>query len=380
MEYRMLGELPLGVIGLGCEYLEGMPEKEVREVVEYALEQKINLLDVFMSEPNVRTHIGNALAGRREAVHIQGHIGAIYENGQYARSRDLQKCKRAFEDLLTRLRTAYIDFGMLHYIDTLEDYEEAERNGLFAYAQSLREQGVVKKVGMSTHNPLTALRAIADGYIELVLFSINPAWDPVQPTKSTEEMREQVEKGAGGDGIDSHRAELYAACEAKGVGITVMKPYAAGILFDERQSPFGKAMTAPQCLHYALTRPGVVSVLPGCKSVPELSAALAYLNATPEERDYTMIAHNPRFSMTGKCMYCNHCLPCAANIDIAMVNKLYDLAVAQSAPPVPQTVRAHYEALAQNAADCIQCGQCEPNCPFGVHIMERMEKATELFS
>lgn len=61
-----------------------------------------------------------------------------------------------------------------------------------------------------------------------------------------------------------------------------------------------------------------------------------------------------------------------------MVNKLYDLAVMQE--EVPASLRAHYNGLSAGAADCIGCGSCEARCPFGVHVVERMEKAGELFS
>ena len=59
-----------------------------------------------------------------------------------------------------------------------------------------------------------------------------------------------------------------------------------------------------------------------------------------------------------------------------MVNKLYDLAVMQ--PQVPQSIRAHYQALAARAEDCIACGNCEKRCPFGVPVVQRMEKVKEL--
>ena len=64
-------------------------------------------------------------------------------------------------------------------------------------------------------------------------------------------------------------------------------------------------------------------------------------------------------------------------IDIAMVNKLYDLATQQDAPP--QSLREHYRALEKDASDCVGCRSCEPNCPFGVNIAERMAKAAALF-
>ena len=47
-------------------------------------------------------------------------------------------------------------------------------------------------------------------------------------------------------------------------------------------------------------------------------------------------------------------------------------------PEVPATVRAHYQALSATAADCIACGGCETRCPFGVPVVERMEKAKAL--
>ena len=64
-------------------------------------------------------------------------------------------------------------------------------------------------------------------------------------------------------------------------------------------------------------------------------------------------------------------------IDIAMVNKFYDLAVQQ--PVVPESVKAHYEALGIGAAECIGCRKCEERCPFGVEIAERMKNAAEVF-
>ena len=105
---------------------------------------------------------------------------------------------------------------------------------------------------------------------------------------------------------------------------------------------------------------------------------MAYETATEEEKDYaTVLARAPHHAYSGQCTYCGHCAPCPAGIDIAMVNKLYDLASMQ--PEVPPTVRAHYEGLSAHASDCLGCGGCEERCPFAVKVMERMEKAAKLF-
>ena len=91
-----------------------------------------------------------------------------------------------------------------------------------------------------------------------------------------------------------------------------------------------------------------------------------------------MLAHAPRHTFgQGECTYCGHCRPCPVNIDIAMVNKYYDLASMQRS--VPATVRAHYEALEHHADECVGCKGCESRCPFGVRIAERMVKTAQLF-
>ena len=90
-----------------------------------------------------------------------------------------------------------------------------------------------------------------------------------------------------------------------------------------------------------------------------------------------MLANAPAHAYPGQCTYCGHCKPCVANLDIAMINKFYDLATMQ--PEVPATVQSHYELLEKTAAACIDCHACESRCPFGVKIDERMKKTAELF-
>lgn len=378
MRYRELGNTGLQVseIGLGAEWLERHNEEEVKAVIQRCESYGINILDCWMSNPEVRTKIGNAICGHREKWVIQGHFGSTWQEGQYVRTRDLPKVKEAFQDLLTRLQTDYIDLGMIHFVDSEAEFRRVMEGEFLAYVKEQKEKGVIRHIGMSTHNPQVAKLAALSGEIEMLLFSVNPAFDLLPPSEDLNDYF--VESyGEGLAGIDPLREELYKLCEQRGVGITVMKGYAGGRLFDARTSPFGVALTPVQCLHYALTRPAVASVLVGYDTPAHVDAAVAYEAATEEERDYaSVLAKAPRHAYSGQCTYCGHCAPCPAGIDIAMVNKLYDLAAMQ--PEVPATVRAHYQALSATAADCIACGGCETRCPFGVPVVERMEKAKAL--
>lgn len=380
MNYRRLGktELMVSEVGFGAEWMERHTAEECKAVLLRAEELGINILDCWMSEPNVRTNLGMALKGRRERWYIQGHIGSTWQNGQYVRTRDVEQCKIAFEDLLERLQTDYIDLGMIHFIDQESDWDKAMNGPYIAYVKELKAQGKIRHIGMSTHNPAMAKKAAESGIVEMILFSVNPAFDLLPPTDNIENYFAE-EYGAELGGIDPERVELYKLCEQNDVGITVMKPFAGGRLFDAKRSPFGVALTPVQCIHYCLTRPAVAAVMAGYDTPEHVEQAAAYETATREEKDYaTVLASAPKHTFAqGECTYCGHCKPCPKNIDIAMVNKYYDLATMQS--EVPATVKAHYEALEHHADECIGCKGCESRCPFGVKIAARMEKTAALF-
>ena len=105
MEYRILGRtgLKVGAIALGCEGFADKTAEEVRADFDFAIRNGINFLDLYASNPELRSNIGAALAGRREKFVIQGHLCSVWEEGQYLRTRDPEKSLAAFEDLLARL-------------------------------------------------------------------------------------------------------------------------------------------------------------------------------------------------------------------------------------------------------------------------------------
>ena len=380
MNYRRLGKTGLMVseIGLGAEWLERHSYEECQAIIDRAEEKGINILDCWMSEPNVRSNIGKAIAGKRERWYIQGHIGSTWQNGQYTRTRDVAQCRIAFEDLLSRLQTDYIDLGMIHYIDQESDWDKAMNGPYLDYVMELKAQGKIRHIGISTHNPVIAKKAVETGFIEMMLFSVNPAFDLMPPTDNIDNYFGDYEDESMA-GIDPVRVEMYKLCEQNDVGITCMKPYAGGRLFDEKRSPFGVALTPVQCIHYCLTRPAVAAVMCGYDTPEHVDAAAAYETAADAEKDYaSVLANAPKHTYGGECTYCGHCKPCPMDIDIAMVNKLYDLATMQK--EVPASVREHYNNLEHHADECVSCLGCESRCPFGVKVASRMTKTAELFA
>lgn len=381
MNYRQIPHCDFKVseIGLGGEHLEKKEKSLVDEVIGAALDGGINIMDVFMPQPEVRTHIGDAIRPVRQKVHLQGHIGATLENGQYKRSRDVAVCDEFIRDFLARFHTDYIDIGMIHFVDDLDDWHTVETQGILEYALQLKQKGIIRAIGLSSHAPNTALKAVQSGHIDVLMFSVNPMFDLLPEQTPIDDLfeRKTYEQGAN-SGINPSRQQLYETCAQLGVGITVMKTLGAGLLLNAESSPFGQPLTVAKCEHYALTRPGVASVLIGCNSVEQVSQALQYETLSAQEKDYTAVLNtSQRYSANGACMYCNHCLPCPQEIDIAAVHQYYDLA--SSLSEVPATVREHYLALHAHASDCIACAACEERCPFGVVVIQNMERAAVLF-
>ena len=380
MEYRRLGKTNLMVseIGFGGEWLERHPEEESVKLVQYAHTQGINIIDCWMPDPRSRDIIGRAISSCRDQWFVQGHVGSTYQNGQYTRTRNVEQCRIAFEDLLHRLRTDYVDLGMIHYVDLQEDWDRGIRGPFLDYVTELKERGIIRHIGLSTHNPEIAIQAAESGLVEMILFSVNPAFDLMPPTDNLDHyFADQYAEGL--NGVDPIRIKMYRVCEQHDVGLTCMKPFAGGRLFDAERSPFGVALTPVQCIHYALNKPGVASVLCGYDTREQVDAALAYEKAGDAEKDYASVlagAPEHRFA-GGECTYCGHCKPCPADIDIAMVNKLYDLAEMQS--EVPESLKEHYRSLSHHADECIGCRGCESRCPFGVPVAERMIRTAKLF-
>lgn len=384
MRYRELGSTGLKVseIGMGCE---GFAEENcgmAAKLFDLAERRGINYFDLYSSNPDVRDAVGRALEGRREKFLIQSHICSIWKDGQYQRTRNLKEVKAGFEESLRRLQTEWLDVGMIHYCDSLKDWEEILDNGVLDYARALKREGRIHHVGLSSHNPQVALKAVKEAGIEVLMFSVNPCYDLMPAGEDVEELWNDENYKNPLVNMDPDRQKLYETCQSLGTGITVMKCFGGGDLLDAGLSPAGAALTVNQCIHYALSRPAVASVLAGAHSTEQLELCAAYESASEEERDYApALAAFPKISWEGHCMYCSHCEPCPVHIDIASTTKFLNLAQASMAQGggVPETVREHYAALECKAGECLHCGACETRCPFGVPIRENMRSAAEIF-
>ena len=362
MEYRKLprGEEQISILGLGASSIGMAGEKEIQATAELALENGVNFFDMASSDAAPFAVYGRAMAGARDKMYFQIHFGADYRSGKYGWTTDLDAIKQSVDWQLKALQTDYIDFGFLHCLDEEADLRRAVDGGVLDYIRQLQRQGVVRHIGLSSHTPGVVNRVLDLGVIDLLMFSINPGYD-----------YHHGDYAIGGAG---ERMDLYRRCEKEGVGISVMKAFSGGQLLSAKTSPFGRALTEYQCIQYALDKPGVLTVLPGVRNRDDLRRILGFLTASPEERDYAVLGTFAPKDAAGICVYCNHCQPCPAGLDVGLINKYYDLSRAGDA-----LARDHYEQLEKHAEDCVQCGHCDSRCPFHVVQTDRMEEIRAYF-
>ena len=362
MEYRKLphGDEKISIIGMGTSVVGENSVENVVETVTYALDHGINYFDMAGGHASIFPGMGIALKGRRKEAMLQVHFGADYTSGAYGWNLSLEGVKKSIAWQLENIGTDYIDFGFIHCIDENSDLDHYEENGVLEYLLSMKKQGVVKHIGLSTHSPVLANRVLDMGILDMMMFSINPMYDYGQGDYSI--------------GSSSERYQLYRRCEKEGVGISVMKPFNAGQLLDAKKSPFGCALTPAQCIQYALDRPAVISVMQGAGNIEQLKNNLTYLDSSKEKRDYSVISSLTPDDTKGRCVYCKHCHPCPVGLDIGLINKYYDLACLGDT-----LAKEHYLTLEKTASNCISCGHCDSRCPFGVKQSKRMHAIAEYF-
>lgn len=362
MEYRILphGGEKISVIGMGASVIGAQPEAEIIRTVRAAYDLGVNYFDMAGGHAAIFPAYGKALKSIRDKVYLQVHFGADYTSGQYGRTTDLDEIRASVRWQLENLQTDYIDFGFIHCLDEQSDLDTYLENGVLDYIKELKAKGVVRHIGLSSHTPALVHKVLDLGIADMVMFSINPVYD--------------YGRGDYGIGENDERYALYRRCQREGVGISVMKPFCGGQLLDAARSPFGVALTKSQCIQYALDKPGVLTVLPGCGSEKELREVLSFFDESAEARDYSCISSfAPRETM-GRCVYCKHCAPCPVGLDVALINKYYDLALLGD-----NLAKEHYLTLDQKAGDCAACGHCDGRCPFHVQQSQRMQQIAAYF-
>ena len=151
MTYQTIGGISVSRIAQGCMRIDRLTRAELDALIRSDLDAGISFFehaDIYGGNGRCEELFGNILRedpSLRERMTIQTKCGI--RPGQYDFSRE--HILTSVEQSLRRLGTDQVEFLVLHRPDTLVEPEEVAE----AFTQ-LKEQGKVKKFGVSNHNAM----------------------------------------------------------------------------------------------------------------------------------------------------------------------------------------------------------------------------------
>ena len=150
MEYRINKKTgdKISEIGFGSAYICEAGLDEAVRTLRRAYEGGINYYDMATSDGRSFKMYKEAFSAVRKNIMYQIHFGADYSRGTYGWSLNLDTIKKSIDKQLTDLDTDYIDYGFIHCQDEFSDWETYQKNKVYDYILKLKEEGIVKHIGL----------------------------------------------------------------------------------------------------------------------------------------------------------------------------------------------------------------------------------------
>jgi predicted aldo/keto reductase-like oxidoreductase len=327
---RRLGRTGMAVseIGFGGIPIQRISEKRGVELVSRSIDMGINFIDTHRSYGDSERKIGKAIRGRRNEVYISTKSHA----------RDPEGLRSDLETSISNLKVSTIDLYFLHGVNTIEDLRKAISTENLDFLQSMKDEDVIRFLGISGHLEETMLKAIETGLFDVAMFPFNYV-------------------------VPDARKKIIPTCQEKNIGFVCMKPFAGGTLDNSRSA-----------LGYVLSYP-VSTAIPGMSLIQELKQNIMVSEkgwlATDEETEKLEALGEEigeRF-----CRNCGYCSPCPQGVEITNVIRLQSWVKRIG-------WRKKREGMLQSVKSldhCMECRECEGKCPYSLPILEMMNEQAE---
>ena len=255
--------------------------------------------------------------------------------------RSADDVARELEFSLKRLETDYLDLYQFHHVSRPDDLAAllAPGGGLEAVRRAM-DQGVVRHLGVTSHHPDVALKAVETGFFETVQFPFN-----------------FVESDA--------LQKPFPAAFARDMGVIAMKPFAGGML-----------ASAELCMGFLRQHPEARPI-PGVQSREEVDQILAIYEAEPvltPKMEAEMASIKAELG-ENFCHRCGYCQPCPQGVNIPAI-LMFPSQTKRFPPPAAQRIG---QASMGSAEDCVECGECEQKCPYGLPVAQLVADTAEYF-
>lgn len=298
------GALPMGPIQ------KNLPDEESSEIIAYALESGITFVDtaqMYKTYSPIKTAIKKT--GIRPVI------------ASKSTATSYEEMEKAIKQALDAMDIDYIDIFHLHAAKVTPDVFDI-RKGALQCLLDYKSKGIIKAVGISTHNVKVVDAAAERQDIDIVFPLLNKAGRGVIGG-TEEDMRDAISR-----------------CEQNGKGIYLMKVLGGGTLLDEYKD----------CMEYARRLDYCHSIAVGMVSKEEVLYNVKYFNGEKDLDDILKIKNRKGFKvLQGACISCGKCIEVCHS----------------DAPSFDHTGKAYIDQ-----SKCIQCGYCIPECPaFAIRII-----------
>jgi len=279
----------LSPLGLGTEHfargvrnIKNLTRDENSKLIlEEAYKLGITHYDLVFGLPYFFDVFGEFIKKQRKKITFTAHISNVFNErtGKPVKTRSLNKIREFFDVMLERLNTDYVDIAMIQSIIKLEDYENVIKKGNLEFLKRLKEEGKVKAIGLSAHNPDMLRKIVEKDDYDVIMFPLNFATGYLKSTKT-----------------------LIDTCKKEGIALIAIKNLLKGKVFNIRTNNYSAyfcggrqfkmkldaPVTAAQCMNYAFDL-GADSVVFGVKSVGELRRNLQSYESEKAIKNYEEI-------------------------------------------------------------------------------------------
>jgi uncharacterized protein len=375
MEYRRFGktEENISVITLGgMRFKNGwnpprshLPAESVKnciDITRQAFELGINHIETahgYMKSENLYGEALKELGAARESYKMMTKGAPM--TGDETRA--------IVEEQLTSLKLDYLDFYGWHGINNEERLKAAVKpGGPVEVLHRLREEGLIRHIGFSTHAPLNiileALNTDLFSFVNLHYYYF----------------------------FQRNLAAVRLAGE-KDIGVFIISPNEkGGMLWNPSQKveETCRPFTAIEFNgKFCLSHPEITTLSMGIHEPEHFSQNLSILKeedySSPVTRKIQAQMDEPLSEISDLCTLCEECLPCPEEINIPEVLRFRNLLEAYGMEDYGKFRYNMFEGEGHwfpgnFASKCTECGDCLPRCPEKLEI-PKLLKAThkELF-
>ena len=359
----------LSILGYGCMRFtkkgSGLDIAKAEKELLTAYQAGVNYYDTAYIYPGSEAALGEIF----ERNHIRDKINLATKLPQYLIG-NRAALDRYFNEELSRLRTDYVDYYLMHHLTDVAMWEKLKKVGILDWIEEKKQSGAIRNIGFSYHGNTENFLKILNDY----------NWDFCQIQYNY--LDEVAQAG---------KAGLQAAA-AKGLAVMIMEPLRGGKLVNMLPEAAKQAMKdssrswspAEWGLRWLYNQPEVTVVLSGMNSVEMVEAncrtaseagAAAFTEADFETLE--RVKHAIRAKEKVGCTGCRYCMPCPKGVDIPGIFRCYNTMFSESKSAgrsqFIQTVGL--TKIPAFASQCIRCGKCEQHCPQSIPIRDKLQEA-----